>query len=145
MLPAAALPDAPPLPTDRARLDEAVARVRDGARAWALAPPREKAALARELLAGAGRTAERMVRAGCAAKGLPLDSPSAGDEWLAGVYPVLRILRQLAESLDAIAQRGRPDEPRVAAEVVVVERDEEGVGLDPGGVGGQVLAELARR
>ncbi len=98
-------PDAPPA-TPRAMLDLAVARVREGARAWALAPVREKAALARTLLAGMSRNAERMVRAGCLAKGLPLDAPSAGDEWLAGVYPVLRLLRQLAESLDALAIQG---------------------------------------
>jgi aldehyde dehydrogenase (NAD(P)+) len=97
--------EAPP-PTDRGRLDEAVVRVRAGARTWALAPLREKAALARALLAGAARNAERMVRAGCEAKGLPFDAPAAGDEWLAGVYPVLRMLRQLAESIEAVATRG---------------------------------------
>jgi aldehyde dehydrogenase (NAD(P)+) len=96
---------APPA-TDRRRLDEAVARVREGARGWALAPPAEKAALARAMLAGAARNAERMARAGCAAKGLPFDAPPAGDEWIAGVYTLLRLLRQLAESLEHLARHG---------------------------------------
>ncbi|HEX9242585.1 MAG TPA: aldehyde dehydrogenase family protein [Anaeromyxobacter sp.] len=103
---AAANPSEAPPATDRRRLDEAVARVREAARGWALAPLPEKAALARDLLAGAGRNAERMVRAACAAKGLAFDTPPAGDEWLAGVYPAVRLLRQLAESLDALAARG---------------------------------------
>jgi aldehyde dehydrogenase (NAD(P)+) len=97
--------EAPP-PTDRGRLDEAVARVREGARAWAATPAREKAALARAMLAGATRTAARLARAGCEAKGLPLDTPAAGDEWVGGVYPILRVLRQLAESLEDLARGG---------------------------------------
>jgi aldehyde dehydrogenase (NAD(P)+) len=99
------LPDAPPA-TDAPGLDAAVARVREGARAWAHAPPAEKAALARALLDGASRSAEQMVRAGCAAKGLRDDSPATGDEWIAGVYTLLRLLRQLAGSLDELARRG---------------------------------------
>jgi aldehyde dehydrogenase (NAD(P)+) len=95
-----------PALTEPRRLDEAVARVRDGALAWARAPLAERISLAREVLAGTERTAARLVSAACAAKGLPEDAPSAGDEWLAGVYPVLRILRQLAESLAALARRG---------------------------------------
>jgi aldehyde dehydrogenase (NAD(P)+) len=97
---------AAPAPTDPRQLDEAVARLRERARDWARAPLREKAALARALLAGVHRNAPRLVRAACEAKGLPHDAPSAGDEWLAGVYPVLRILRQLADSLDALSRSG---------------------------------------
>jgi aldehyde dehydrogenase (NAD(P)+) len=115
---------APPA-TDPRRLDEVVARLREHARAWARAPLQEKADLARALLAGTARTAERMVRVACEAKGLPFDSPSAGDEWVAGVYPVLRIFRQLAESLDALARGGntplgpvgQTDDGRVTARV----------------------------
>ncbi len=121
MIPAAVTPPA----TDPRGLDEAVARLRDHARAWARASLREKADLARALLAGTDATAERMVRAACLAKGLPLDQPAAGDEWLAGVYPVLRIFRQLADSLDALARRGNTpvgrlgetDDGRVTARV----------------------------
>jgi aldehyde dehydrogenase (NAD(P)+) len=102
-----------------------VARLRDHARAWARAPLPEKAALARALLAGTERTAARMVRAACEAKGLPLGAPPEGDEWIAGVYPVLRIFRQLAESLEALARGRNPplgplgaaDDGRVTAQV----------------------------
>jgi aldehyde dehydrogenase (NAD(P)+) len=120
VLPAAPAATAPP------RLDEAVARLRDRARDWARAPLVEKAGLARALLAGMHREAARLVAAACDAKGLPGDDPASGDEWLAGVYPVLRMLRQLAGSLDALA-RGRvtplgpvglTDDGRVRARVV---------------------------
>lgn len=113
MTPAAIAAPAAQPPTARSRLDEVVTRLREHAGAWARAPLPEKAALARALLAGTERTAEAMVRAACAAKGLRLDTPAAGDEWLAGVYPVLRMLRQLAESLDALARRGNTPLGRV--------------------------------
>jgi aldehyde dehydrogenase (NAD(P)+) len=116
----------PPASTDPRTLDDVVARLRDRARDWARTPVREKADLARALLAGVTRHAGRLVRAACEAKGLPLDGPSAGDEWLAGVYPVLRVLRQLAGSLDALARGGNTplgplgttDDGRVTARVV---------------------------
>jgi aldehyde dehydrogenase (NAD(P)+) len=115
-----------PPPTDLRTLDETVSRLRERARDWARAPLREKADLARALLAGMSRNAERLTRAACEAKGLPLDTPGAGDEWLGGVYPVLRILRQLADSLDGLARRGNTplgplgatDDGRVTARVV---------------------------
>jgi aldehyde dehydrogenase (NAD(P)+) len=106
-----------PVPTSTApaRLDEAVARVREGAPRWARASARERAALARAMLAGLDRVAPRMVREGCAAKGLPLDGPSAGDEWLAGAYIGLRALRLLAGSLERLARSGNTPVGRLGA------------------------------
>ncbi len=99
-------PTAAPSPTEPRRLDEAVARVRGGAPRWAHASPAERAALARAMLAGLHRLTPRMVREACAAKGVPLDAPAAGDEWLAAAVVGLRALRQLARSLDALARTG---------------------------------------
>jgi acyl-CoA reductase-like NAD-dependent aldehyde dehydrogenase len=97
---------AAPAPTSPRRLDEAVARVREAAPRWAGAPAAERIALARALLAGMARNAERIVRAGCVAKGLAPGSFSSGDEWTAGVYPAIRMLRELVRSLSALSEKG---------------------------------------
>ena len=104
MTTAAAAPASPP-DTDPRHLDEAVARVREGAAAWARAPIEERIALARSMLLGIDRNARGMARAACAAKRYPFDSPVAGDEWLA-VFVTVRVLRQLVSSLSEIARRG---------------------------------------
>jgi aldehyde dehydrogenase (NAD(P)+) len=95
-----------PTATEPGRLDEAIARVREAAPRWASATPRERAALARTMLAGLDRVAPRMAREGCLAKGLPQDAPAAGDEWLAAAYLSLRSLRQLAGALERLARTG---------------------------------------
>jgi aldehyde dehydrogenase (NAD(P)+) len=87
-------------------LDEAVARVREGAPRWARASLEERIALARSMLHGVDRTAERMVREACAAKGLRFDAPVAGEEWLSSPFPTARILRQIVNSLSAVARNG---------------------------------------
>ncbi len=101
MTPAAAIPSA----TEPRRLDEAVARVRDGAPRWARARPAEHAALARSMLQGLERNAARAVRLGCEAKGLVPGTPASGDEWIA-MYMAARFFRQLVESLSALARGG---------------------------------------
>jgi acyl-CoA reductase-like NAD-dependent aldehyde dehydrogenase len=95
-----------PRSTEPRLLDETVARVRDGARAWARLPISGKIALARSLRAGSAQVAERSVAAACAAKGIPEGSPLAGEEWLGGPYVNLRMLRQLIGSLLRIERHG---------------------------------------
>jgi aldehyde dehydrogenase (NAD(P)+) len=97
---------AAPFHTEPRRIDEAVARVREGARVWARAPIGERIALARSMLRGAIRVAERSVRAACEAKGMAFGSAAAGDEWLASAYLTVRFLRQWVVSLEAIARTG---------------------------------------
>lgn len=97
---------AAPSSTDPRHLDEAVARVREGAPRWARASLEERIALARSMLAGVERNAERMVRDACAAKGLPFDSPAAGEEWLSSPYATARMLRQFGHSLRTLARTG---------------------------------------
>jgi aldehyde dehydrogenase (NAD(P)+) len=92
--------------TDRRRLDEAVARVREGARSWARAPVHSRVALARSLQAGLTRVAERSVLAALEAKGLSPDEPAAGEEWMSGPFVALAFVRQLIESLEAIGRTG---------------------------------------
>jgi acyl-CoA reductase-like NAD-dependent aldehyde dehydrogenase len=92
--------------TEPRRLDEAVARLRDGAPIWARASLPERIALARSMARGTERTAERAVAAACEAKGIAQGSPVAGEEWLSGPYVVLRQLRFIIRSLQALARHG---------------------------------------
>jgi acyl-CoA reductase-like NAD-dependent aldehyde dehydrogenase len=92
--------------TEPLRLDEAVARLRDGATRWARAPFADRIALARSMLHGVDRTAASAVAAACTAKGIPAGSPLAGEEWVSGPYLVARFLRQLVRSLVMLARNG---------------------------------------
>jgi len=95
-----------PASTEPRRLDDAVARVREAAPRRARASLEERIAVARSMLAGLDRAAPRLVEAACAAKGLALDTPAAGDEWTGGVYVSLRGLRLFVRSLGALARSG---------------------------------------
>src|SRR5712691_4999030 len=68
------------------RLDELVARLREGAPKWAQLPIAEKIAIARRMQQGYLRIAERSVLAACAKKGIAPGTPQEGEEWLAGPY-----------------------------------------------------------
>ena len=94
--------------TEPGALEAAVTRVRAAAPAWARATVRERTDLARALHAGVARTAERAVRLACEAKGIGLETPQAGEEWLSGPYVTLRMLRQLVRSLTLIERNGNP-------------------------------------
>lgn len=102
------MPAAAPAPTDPRLLEAALARLREGAPRWARATLPQRIALARAMLAGTHRTAERAVKAACAAKGLPLDGPASGEEWLSGPYVTARFLRQVARSMRLLERNGNP-------------------------------------
>ena len=95
-----------PSRTEPRRLDEAVARLRDGAPRWARASLPERIALARSMLHGIERTAGRAVAAACAAKGIPPGSPLSGEEWVSGPFITARFLRLLTRSLAMLARNG---------------------------------------
>ena len=95
-----------PAASSPSALDAAVARVREAAPGWARAPLADRIDLARELQAGCARVATRMAEAACQAKGIPIGAPQAGEEWLSGPWVTLRVLRQTAESLQALAAGG---------------------------------------
>ncbi len=92
--------------TERTRLDEALTRLRDGARVWAERPLAARIALARSMLAGAARIAERSVADACVAKGLDSGTPPEGEEWLSSPYSTLRFLRQVVRSLVMLERNG---------------------------------------
>jgi len=95
-----------PAATAPSALDAAVSRAREAAPGWARASLADRIALARQLHADTARVAARMAEAACEAKGIPLGSPAAGEEWLSGPWVTLRVLRQTAEALSALAAGG---------------------------------------
>jgi len=95
-----------PRHTERSRMDEALARLRDGARIWAEHPLGARIALARSMLRGATRISERSVALACAAKGVARGTPPEGEEWLATPWSLLRLLRQTVRSLVMLERNG---------------------------------------
>ncbi len=99
-----------PIPTATAfaKLDEMLSRVKEGSRRFARLSIDERIALVRSMRDGYYAIAEESVRAACAAKGLDFDSPTSGEEWLAGPLITLRILRQTEEVLEEVKRYGAP-------------------------------------
>jgi aldehyde dehydrogenase (NAD(P)+) len=85
-----------------------VARLRDGATAFARLSLGERIGLARSMQAGYVRVAEQSVRAGCQAKGITPGTPLEGEEWGSGPWCVVRYLRLIAESLEGLDRSGNP-------------------------------------
>ena len=95
-----------PRPTSQRELDEMISRLRDGAPAFARLSLEDRIALARSMQAGYLRVADRSVQAACAAKGIPPGAPVAGEEWATGPWCVVRHLRLVMESLQALKRTG---------------------------------------
>lgn len=95
-------------PTQFPQLDEAVDIVASKATEFARLPVRRKAELLAELPKRFAEVGDAWVQAGCRAKGIAPGSALEGEEWIAGVSTTVRNARLLAESVAAIAQRGRP-------------------------------------
>ncbi|MEZ4364732.1 MAG: aldehyde dehydrogenase family protein [Kofleriaceae bacterium] len=93
-------------PTAEAALDEAMAALAAHATEFARLAPARKAALLRACIPRLKEVAPAWVEAGCRAKGIGPEL--AGEEWLAGPMTTVRMLRLLAESLDAIVADGKP-------------------------------------
>lgn len=103
--PAAARPAAP-LPSSAQKLDEAVARVREGASRLLRLSLDDRVALARSMQAGYLGIARESVHAACAAKGIALGTPLEGEEWTLGPWMVVRHLRLVQQALLAIKHTG---------------------------------------
>lgn len=100
-------------PTPQRKLDEKVSRLREGAVALARLSLRDRISLARAMQAGYLARAEDIVRASCAAKGIPRGTPLEGEEWATGPWCVVRQLRLVAEALDALGRTGNTPVGRV--------------------------------
>ena len=97
-----------PLPTATRKLDELIARVKDGSRAFVRLTVRDRIRLVDEMRESYRLIAEESVAAACEAKGIDPTSPVAGEEWLAGPVIVLRNLRLVQEALKSIGREGVP-------------------------------------
>lgn len=92
-----------PRNTELSKLDELASRLREGSKTWVKLAVLEKARIARRMLEGFSRVAERSVQAAVAAKGIAPGTAQEGEEWLSGPWVTLRILRLTAEALEEIA------------------------------------------
>ena len=89
-------------------LEAALAVLGERATVFARTPIADKVGWLREIAARFHELSARMVAAACAAKGVVVGTPLEGEEWLAGVVPIIRNLQQLADSLDQVRRFGAP-------------------------------------
>ncbi len=98
-------------PSTQESIDAAVQALQEHKDAWVALPNRERIAILDKLINDFATIAPRWVAASLEAKGIADDSPSVGEEWAAGVWPVLKNMRQLRKSLLDIETYGRPKIP----------------------------------
>ena len=82
--------------------------------AWATLPIARKVALLADVKRETAKVADRWVAAAVDAKGIPADSPLAGEEWSSGPWALLYGLSQAMHTLREIEQHGHPRIPRSA-------------------------------
>ena len=105
---------APPSPswvpsdTSASELDRALTTLAEHATAFARAPLADKVTWLRDIASRFQELSARIVQGACQAKGVELGTPLEGEEWLAGLVPIQRNLKQLAESLDQVRRFGAP-------------------------------------
>jgi hypothetical protein len=97
--------DAPPSSSQR-QMDAAIARLREGAKTFAKLSLDQRIGLVNAMQQGFLRVAQRMVQAGCKAKGITLGTPEEAEEWSTGPWGVVRQLRLIRESLAALKHSG---------------------------------------
>lgn len=93
---------------DHATLDHAIARLTQQKQTWATLPVRAKIDYLVRVRQQTAGVAERWVAAAVAAKGIPADSPLAGEEWTSGPWALLYGINRLIDTLKGIATRGTP-------------------------------------
>jgi aldehyde dehydrogenase (NAD(P)+) len=108
--PAAAAPPAELSAAHKAELDADVHALTSGVAAWAELPLGKRAALLREVHASVSAHSEAWALTAARIKGLELDSPLVGEEWMSGPYAVLTALAALAETVETLAAGHSPIE-----------------------------------
>jgi hypothetical protein len=97
--------DAPPS-SSQSQMDASTVRLREGAKTFAKLSVDQRIALVNAMQQGFLRVAERMVQAGCKAKGIAMGKPEEAEEWATGPWGVVRQLRLIRESLAALQHSG---------------------------------------
>ena len=96
---------------DSEALDATLASVATQIDRWAELPASERAQLLRRVIDTTVVAAPAWLEAACRAKGLDPAGPAAGEELFSGIGTFVRMARTLAESLEQIASKGRPQFP----------------------------------
>ena len=96
-----------PASSSQAQMDRAISRLREGAAVFARLGLDERLALVESMQKGFLSVAERLVAAGCKAKGIAHGSPLEGEEWALGISGVVRQLRLIRKSLGALRDSGK--------------------------------------
>src|SRR2546429_4673351 len=92
-------------------MDAAVHTLQEHKDAWVALSNRERIAILDNLINNFAAIAQVWIAASLQAKGIAGNSPGVGEEWVAGVWPVLKNLRQLRNSLSDIETYGHPRIP----------------------------------
>lgn len=116
--------DAPPTaavgatvpPATPEELDRAVAELTAAAPAWCATTVEERLELLSACKVSVLAAAPAWVATASAAKGIAPDHDLQGEEWGTGIYPVVRNLSLLEETLTAIRDTGRPQPPGLRTE-----------------------------
>ena len=95
-----------PADTPPGVLDELLDRLQEGAKTFASLSVEERITLASTMQAGYLSVADRLVKTACMAKGIEPGSPLETEEWATGPNCVVRQLRLIRESLEALRDTG---------------------------------------
>ena len=96
-------------PTDwKAQVDEQVDVLQQQKDAWAALPVARRIAYLDEVRGRVNNSAQRWVEAACAAKGLSIDAPVAGEEWSSGPWALIYGLNRYLETLRQVVKDGAP-------------------------------------
>ena len=95
-----------PANTNQEMLDDILARLQQGAKSFATLSIDDRIELVSAMQDGYHKVAKRSVEAGCKAKDIELGIPLEAEEWAVGPSCVMRHLRLIRESLQAIKAKG---------------------------------------
>lgn len=98
-------------PTAHAAIDADLAALQARKDAWVGVAPRARVRLLDALIRDYAAVIPRWIAASCRAKGIGPNDPAVSEEWVAGVWPVMRHLRQFHQALGDIAAVGHPRIP----------------------------------
>ncbi|HZD67785.1 MAG TPA: aldehyde dehydrogenase family protein [Actinomycetes bacterium] len=93
---------------DTTALDRDVEVLRSSAKQWVTTSLAEKRKLLEALRAATAEVAGEWVRASCQGKGIALDSPAAGEEWMSGPYALISNVAALIRLLERLEAGSNP-------------------------------------
>ncbi|HEU5381141.1 MAG TPA: aldehyde dehydrogenase family protein [Ktedonobacteraceae bacterium] len=99
------------VPSTQDEMDAAISTLQQQKQAWVQVATSERISIVDALIRDFAAIAPRWVAAGIQAKGIDPASPTVGEEWATGVWPVVKQLRQLRQALVDIAANGQPRIP----------------------------------